>query len=112
MSNINKSTCCNETVRVNRGGEGTNYYICNKCDQPCDVNQPPDELVEAVAMWLEEWLDRKHDNETRAESARRLLTMQESLTLKDGSRVRRVTNETNFDGDVVGLKVLPLIGGK
>jgi hypothetical protein len=31
-----KSLCCDATVYV--GGEGsTHYYVCSKCEKPCDV---------------------------------------------------------------------------
>lgn len=44
------SKCCNDTVRV--GGEGeTHYYICNRCDKPCDVQDETD-LREVVAKWF------------------------------------------------------------
>jgi hypothetical protein len=31
------SNCCNSTVIVSNGWEGTNFYICTACSQPCDV---------------------------------------------------------------------------
>jgi len=38
---LNKSKCCNAEVRLNRATIKykihTMYYICTKCDHPCDV---------------------------------------------------------------------------
>jgi hypothetical protein len=33
-----KSKCCNAKVKV--GGKGmTHYYVCTKCNKPCDVKE-------------------------------------------------------------------------
>ena len=32
-----KSKCCNAPTIVHTGEEGTNYYICRSCEQPCDL---------------------------------------------------------------------------
>ena len=34
---MEKSNCCQEPVRVHSGVEGTNYYICTGCEEPCDL---------------------------------------------------------------------------
>uniref|UniRef100_A0A6M3KWT7 Uncharacterized protein n=1 Tax=viral metagenome TaxID=1070528 RepID=A0A6M3KWT7_9ZZZZ len=54
-----KSNCCNAPVKV--GGEfneGTHYYICTKCDKPCDVMPDKEqelltsaEMVKAMTNW-------------------------------------------------------------
>lgn len=31
------SICCNAKVLINGSKEGTNYYICSKCNNPCDT---------------------------------------------------------------------------
>lgn len=32
------STCCNATITVDGDDqEGTHYYVCNKCNKPCDI---------------------------------------------------------------------------
>ena len=31
------STCCNSSIRVEGRLEKDNYYVCNKCNEPCDV---------------------------------------------------------------------------
>ncbi len=30
-----RSKCCNASVRVE--GKVTKYYVCNKCNKPCDI---------------------------------------------------------------------------
>lgn len=36
-----KSKCCNEQIRIEGDNkEGTHYYVCTKCDQPCDIARP------------------------------------------------------------------------
>jgi hypothetical protein len=32
-----KSVCCGATFHCHEGKEGTNYYICDKCDRACDI---------------------------------------------------------------------------
>ena len=34
---IELSKCCNEPVHVESSEEGTNCYICNKCEEACDI---------------------------------------------------------------------------
>ena len=36
MKNKLLSNCCNEPIFVETEDEGTNYWRCSKCDQPCD----------------------------------------------------------------------------
>lgn len=31
------SDCCNAGVTINSGGEGTRYYVCDECHEPCDL---------------------------------------------------------------------------
>jgi len=31
------SKCCSANVKPHYGDEGTNYYECTKCGQPCDI---------------------------------------------------------------------------
>lgn len=33
---MKKSKCCKAKVRVDSLGT-TNYYVCNKCNKPCDL---------------------------------------------------------------------------
>lgn len=37
MSKPEYSKCCLASVRLYSGEEGTNHYICNACDEPCDI---------------------------------------------------------------------------
>jgi hypothetical protein len=80
--------------------------------------QPPDELVEAVAkerckrMFGEgAWKDMPPSARGAwIKSAEKDINFLQSLTLKDGSRVRRVSYPS---GNSMGnMNVLPLIGGK
>lgn len=34
---MNKSACCDAVVIAEHGGEGTSFYRCAKCSNPCDV---------------------------------------------------------------------------
>lgn len=31
------SRCCKKPVYVYCGGEGTSFYLCGRCDMPCDT---------------------------------------------------------------------------
>jgi len=32
-----KSNCCNADIKVSSdAGEGTSFYVCTKCNKPCD----------------------------------------------------------------------------
>lgn len=33
------SDCCKAEVRLNKGESMTRYYICNKCDKPCNTHE-------------------------------------------------------------------------
>ena len=33
------SACCKKDVIVAGSGEGTNYWICSECKEPCGVTQ-------------------------------------------------------------------------
>ncbi len=33
----NLSKCCSYKVFVQCGGEGSSYYVCKKCNKPCDL---------------------------------------------------------------------------
>jgi len=37
-----KSKCCQFTVWVYSGGEGTSFYVCDGCDMACDTITPLD----------------------------------------------------------------------
>lgn len=35
-----RSRCCKAPMRTSNGQEGTNFYICSKCDMACDSMNP------------------------------------------------------------------------
>lgn len=39
MGNPTHSKCCLDSVRLSNGDEGTKFYICNGCDNACDVKE-------------------------------------------------------------------------
>jgi len=50
------SDCCQADIKINDGQSVTRYYICTKCDKPCDqldegkhpaMTPTPDELKES-----------------------------------------------------------------
>lgn len=44
MPNLyDRSNCCGAPVNVSEGDEGTNCYICSRCDKPCDVSEKQDD---------------------------------------------------------------------
>jgi hypothetical protein len=63
------SSCCGFTVTIGGGDpdEGTAYYICTGCEEPCDgvrdTEQEPDKAVLAAITECgpDEWRDRKID---------------------------------------------------
>jgi len=91
------SRCCNETIRV--GGEGTtHWYICNKCNKPCDIREKPslqEQLEEAFAKdsyeqyWSMPWddLDSFHKQQ-QLKAARRQLALLAAWRGEHGERVR------------------------
>ena len=42
------STCCNEPAFAHLGEEGTNCYVCEKCNKPCDLLVPLDDYNEII----------------------------------------------------------------
>lgn len=41
MNKPTHSKCCSASVRLSSGDEGTNHYICNGCDNACDIKEKP-----------------------------------------------------------------------
>jgi hypothetical protein len=39
----NLSKCCQAPVRIEGDKEGTQYYACSVCDEPCDIIPAPSE---------------------------------------------------------------------
>jgi len=37
MNSCKRSLCCGAPVSVSNGEEGTNYYVCKQCGEPCDA---------------------------------------------------------------------------
>jgi len=52
------SRCCKEKVWVQCGHEGASYYVCGKCDVPCDT-------VSALSWMSESYDDSRHVGETQ-----------------------------------------------
>lgn len=56
MNKPPKSNCCHEQVKVNEGDEGTNCYICSKCDRPCDIESGKvNASTPSHHTWIEEF---------------------------------------------------------
>lgn len=49
----NRSSCCRAPVSVWNGNEGTNYWICDKCQKACDNLFVPDQSP--VPEWEKEF---------------------------------------------------------
>ena len=52
------SRCCKEKVWVQCGGEGSSYYVCGKCDAPCDT-------VSALSWMSESYDDSRNVGEIK-----------------------------------------------
>ncbi len=94
-----KSNCCGAPVSTIGADEGTCYYQCQDCLNPCDEkSDQPVDLVEVVAKWLygkyhegDTWLFwdalRESNRETWRSDARSLLTLLSEWRGPNGERV-------------------------
>jgi hypothetical protein len=62
---MSPSRCCRAPARVSSSDEGTCYYVCEKCNQACDLitmtnEQQPDPALEA-AKEIFHWPDNRMD---------------------------------------------------
>lgn len=37
------TTCCNATPKTSRGSVTTKFWICTKCNKPCDIKKEKDD---------------------------------------------------------------------
>lgn len=42
---MKKSSCCNAPMTAITSYEGTGYYVCHRCDKPCDEKIPQKKII-------------------------------------------------------------------
>ena len=45
-----KSNCCDATMKVESGNEGTSFYYCDKCGNSCDEKIPEKKFISITPM--------------------------------------------------------------
>jgi hypothetical protein len=49
------SDCCKAEVKI--GGDTTHYYVCSKCNQPCDLDKPSEPEMTQEEKDAQEWMN-------------------------------------------------------
>lgn len=64
---MNKSNCCKAPIKTISGNEGTGYYECSKCGNPCDIFMDNTKDNKSTTLSAEEfvkkWKSRLYDTE-------------------------------------------------
>lgn len=93
-----KSKCCNSTVKISSGEEGTNFNMCNSCNKACDVSIP--EPIRALS-WKQPYaslmLHGKVETRTWSTSYRGLVLICASLKRYDQEVFYSISGQEQYD---------------